>query len=240
MIETIYYLVFGTVFGAGLGWLIQRWVQSFQFKLDDEGLKSSPKFEDNNTKNYLKFFSLLGFSIIIAISAVWRELNPYFLNDILFITSMTIIAQIDLKTMYIEGRTIAFAAIMRMVWILYFEPQEIFNYLTGFFLGAGLLYFISFFYQTLRNRQGLGDGDAAVFGLIGLWIGWQSMWSVLLIAALSGVIISSFYLLKQRQKHQKISILLKTKIPFAPYLCFGGLLVYLLKETDYFNFNQLF
>ena len=233
MIETTYYLVSGAIIGIGLGWLIQTWIRSFQFKLSNEEFKSSPQLKNYNSKNSPNWFFLLSFSIFIAILAFWRQLNPYFLNDILLVSALTIIAKIDLKTMFIEGRTIAFAAIIRLAWIIYFEPHGIFNYLAGFFLGAGLLYFISFFYQTFRNRQGLGDGDAAVLGLIGLWLGWQNLWIVLLIAALSGIIISSFYLLKERQKYQNISSLLKTKIPFAPFLCFGGLLVYFLEETNF-------
>jgi len=238
MIETTYYFVCGAIIGIGLGWLIQSWIISFQFKLSNEELSNSPELKNYNTKKIPKWFFLLSFSIFIAILAVWRQLNPYFLNDILLVSALTIIAQIDLKTMYIEGRTIAFAGIMRLAWIIYFEPEGIFNYLAGFFLGAGLLYFISFFYQTFRNLQGLGDGDAAVLGLIGLWLGWQNLWIVLMIAALSGIIISSFYLLKERQKYQNILILLKTRVPFAPFLCFGGLLVYFLEETNYFYFIQ--
>ena len=240
MFETTKYLVFGAIIGAGLGWLIQKWILSFQFQLTNEDFLSSSEFEKYNTNKSMNWFFLFGFSIFVAILAYWRQLSTYFLNDLLLVSALTIIAQIDLKTMYIEGRTIAFAGIMRLVWIIFFEPQEIFNYLAGFFLGAGLLYFVSFFYQTFRNRQGLGDGDAAVLGLIGLWLGWQNMWNVLLIAALSGVIISSIILFKKRQKHHNLSILLKTKIPFAPFLCFGGLLVYFLEETECLNFNILY
>ena len=240
MTETTKYLVCGAIIGSGLGWLIHKWIIYFQFKLANEELMRSTEFENNNNKTFPNWIFFFSFSIFVTILAFWRQLSPYFLNDLLFVSALIIIAQIDLKTMYIEGRTIAFAGIMRLIWIIFFEPQEIFNYLAGFFLGAGLLYFISFFYQTFRNRQGLGDGDAAVLGLIGLWLGWQNIWNVLLIAALSGILISSFNLLKKRQKHQNLSILLKTKIPFAPFLCFGGLLVYFLKETEYFIFSHLY
>ena len=240
MIETTKYLFCGAIIGAGLSLLIKKLTIYLQFKLTNKEFLNSPEFDHYYTIKSLNWFFLFGFSIFVAILAVCRQLSSYFFNDLLLVTTLTIIAQIDLKTMYIEGRTIALAGLMRLVWIIFFEPLEIFNYLAGFFLGAGLLYFISFFYQTFRNRQGLGDGDAAVLGLIGLWVGWQNMWTVLLIAALSGIIISSFNLLKKRQKHQNLSILLKTKIPFAPFLCFGGLLVYFLEETDYVNFSLLY
>ena len=67
--------------------------------------------------------------MFIALLAVWRELGPHFFNDLLLVTALTIIAQIDLKTMYIEGRTITFAVIMRLMWIIFFEPREMLFYL---------------------------------------------------------------------------------------------------------------
>jgi len=86
-------------------------------------------------------------------------------------------------------------------------------------------------YETFRHRQGLGEGDAAVLGLIGMWVGWQGLGSVLLISALSGILIGGISLLRQRQSNQNIPELLQTQIPFAPFLCIGGLLVYFLQES---------
>ena len=239
MIETTKYFLIGAIIGIGTASLIHFWIRFFMLQLPKKDLKSSAELVEFNTKYYPWGF-IFCFSIFIAFLADWRKLSPYFLNDLLLVSSLTVITHIDLKTMYIEGRTIAFAIIMRLVWIIYFEPQEMFNYLSGLFFGAGLLYLVSFFYQTLRNTQGLGDGDAAVLGLIGLWLGWKSMWTVLLIAAISGIIISVFNLFLKKKKHQNISSILKTKIAFAPFLCFGGLLLYFLKEADYYNFREFY
>ncbi len=234
MIETIIYFVIGIIIGVGLDWLIQRWIRSFIFKLTVKDINEYPELNEYKTINLSNWVFRFGFYLLIGFLAVWTQLNPNFFNDILFITALTVIAQIDLKTMYIEGQIIAYAIILRLVWITYFEPQIMFTYLGGMFFGAGLLYFVSFFYQIFRNRQGLGDGDAAVLGLIGLWLGWENLWIVIMIASLSGIIISGFNLLIKKQKHQNISSLLKTKIPFAPFLCFGGLLVYIVRKTYYF------
>ena len=103
-------------------------------------------------------------------------------------------------------------------------------------MGAGLLFFVGFLYETFRHRQGLGEGDAAVLGLIGMWVGWQGLGTVLLIAAVTGIIIGGISLLKNREKNQKFTTLLQTQIPFAPYLCLAGLTVYLLQETGYRSF----
>ena len=77
----------------------------------------------------------------------------------------------------------------------------------------------------------MGDGDAALLGLIGMWVGWQGLGAVLLIAAITGIIIGGISLLKDREKNQEFFALMQTQIPFAPYLCLAGLTVFLLQET---------
>ena len=124
---------------------------------------------------------------------------------------------------------------LRLLWLLFFAPQEMLNSLTGLLIGAGILYFIGFLYETFRHSQGLGEGDAAVLGLIGLWVGWQGLGTVLLIAALSGIIIGGISLLRQRKINQNIPDLLQTQIPFAPFLCLGGLIVYFFRNRIYYE-----
>ena len=111
-----------------------------------------------------------------------------------------------------------------------------FNSISGLLIGAGILFFVGFLYETFRHRQGLGEGDAAVLGLIGMWVGWQGLGAVLLIAAVNGIIIGGITLLKNREKNQEFTTLLQTQIPFAPYLCLAGITVYLIQETGYRNF----
>jgi prepilin signal peptidase PulO-like enzyme (type II secretory pathway) len=172
-------------------------------------------------------------TITAATLSEWRQWSPELLNDLILITALVGIAWIDRKTLLIEGRMIALAMGLRLLWLSFFAPQEMLNSLTGLLIGAGILYFIGFLYETFRHRQGLGEGDAAVLGLIGLWVGWQGLGAVLLIAALGGIIIGGISLLRQRKINQNIPDLLQTQIPFAPFLCLGGLIVYFLQETGF-------
>ena len=178
-------------------------------------------------------------TIFISILAVWRQLSPELLNDLILVIALTGISQIDLRTMYIDGRIIVFALLLRLLWLIFFNPDEMLNYLAGLFFGAGLLYLIGFVYQTFRSYQGLGEGDASVLGLIGMWIGWRELGTVVLIAALSGIFIGTSLLIAKDNK-QTIGTLLKTQIPFAPFLCFGGLVVYFLKESSYLKILNIF
>ena len=154
---------------------------------------------------------------------LWRPL-PQGVIDLLFIYTLILITMIDWNTLSIEPRVIVIIISVRLSWLILFERDFFVRAIIGLLVGAGAFYFIGFFYETLRRRQGLGDGDAAVLGLIGLWVGWASLHWVVLIAALSGILIGVTRLIAQKQS------IADTPIPFAPFLCLGGGIVYFLQN----------
>ena len=237
MLETTKYLLVGIIVGVFLSLFIEKWIRSFLLQLNKNNFKSTSLKSEKNIQPFSKIKFLVIFSIFTAFLSNWRQLSPNFVNDLILVTALIIIARIDLKTMYIEGKIITFEILVRFFWLVCFEEHAIAKSLAALFFGAGMLYLVSFFYQTLREKQGLGDGDAAVLGLIGFWLGWQDLGIVILIASISGIIVSGLYFLKQKRKHLDISILLKTKIPFAPFLCFGGLLVHFFREINFHRFG---
>ena len=227
----------GALIGAVLSWILMLWVKYFVAQVDIAVPEDSSKFSlDSNSINIQDWAIIAVLTIAAGTFAWWRQWNPEFFSDIILVTALAGVALIDRKTMLIEGRLIALAIILRLCWLLYFAPQDILNSISGLLIGAGILFFVGFLYETFRHRQGLGEGDAAVLGLIGMWVGWQGLGAVLLIAAVTGIIIGGISLLKNREKNQEFTTLLQTQIPFAPYLCLAGITVYLLQETGYRNF----
>ena len=84
------------------------------------------------------------------------------------------------------------ALVLKGTWLLVFKPDILAESFLGLLVGAGLIYLIGFLYETLRNRQGVGEGDPALFGLVGFWVGWTGLGPVLLIAAVSGILIGGY------------------------------------------------
>ena len=227
----------GALIGAVLAWILMLWVNIFLTQVYAAAPGHSSKFYfDINSINFLDWLIIAVLIITAGTFAGLRQWNPEFFSDIILVTALAGVALIDRKTMLIEGRLIALAIILRLCWLLYFAPQNILNSLSGLLIGAGLLFLVGFLYETFRHRQGLGEGDAAVLGLIGMWVGWQGLGAVLLIAAVTGIIVGGISLLKKREKNQEFTTLLQTQIPFAPYLCLAGVIVYLFQETGYRNF----
>ena len=224
----------GAAIGAVIAWILERWVALFLKQLAAE---HSSEFAPTTLANNSNLFTRLGIyaatSIVVALLCEWRQWSPELLNDLILVSALVGIAWIDRKTLLIEGRIVALALLLRLLWLSFFASHQIFDALAGLLIGAGILYLIGFLYQTIRHRQGLGEGDAAVLGLIGMWVGWRGLWSVLLIAAISGILIGGTSLLRQKSERQNIPELLQTQIPFAPFLCVGGLIVYFLQEKGF-------
>jgi len=227
----------GALLGAFLAWILMLWVKVFVKEVYAAAPENSEKYSFvRNSINIPDSVIIAVMTINAGVIASWRQSNPEFFSDIILVTSLAGVALIDRKTMLIEGRLISLAIILRLCWLLYFAPQDILNSLSGLLIGAGLLFFVGFLYETFRHRQGLGEGDAAVLGLIGLWVGWQGLGAVLLIAAVTGIIFGGLTMLKNREKNQQLTTLLQTQIPFAPYLCLAGITVYLIQEAGFRKF----
>jgi len=231
----------GALVGAFLTWILMLWVKVFVKEVYAAAPENSDKFSfDSNSKNIPDWIIIAVMTTTAGLIAWWRQWNPEFFSDIILVTALAGVALIDRKTMLIEGRLIALAIILRLFWLLFYAPQDILNSISGLLIGAGLLFFVGFLYETFRHRQGLGEGDPAVLGLIGMWVGWQGLGPVLLIATITGIIFGGISLMKNREKNQEFITLLQTQIPFAPYLCLAGITVYLLQETGYQNFVLIF
>lgn len=89
--------------------------------------------------------------------------------------------------------------------------------LAGFALMAGL----AGLYRRLRGIEGLGWGDAKFVAAAGLWVGWQGLPSLLLIASSSALLVALAGILLGKK------LTATTRIAFGPYLCFATWLVQL-------------
>ncbi len=75
-------------------------------------------------------------------------------------------------------------------------------------------------YYHLRGREGLGFGDVKLMAGLGAWLGWQSLASVVLIAAVAGLAIMLPVALRRNQSAG-------LRLPFGAYLALGAWLVWL-------------
>jgi len=87
----------------------------------------------------------------------------------------------------------------------------------GAFLGYATIWALNTGYRLLKNRNGIGMGDAKLLAALGAWLGWGTLPSILLIASTTGIIGGIIWL--QWRGGQ-----LQQALPFGPFLAIAGII----------------
>ena len=91
------------------------------------------------------------------------------------------------------------------------------NSLIGGIFGYLIIWSIIYFYKKLKNKEGMGLGDAKLLAVIGFWFGWMSIPFVIFT---SSVVALLFVIPSLINKSKKMS----SQIPFGPYIIIGCIL----------------
>ncbi|PXW71258.1 type 4 prepilin peptidase 1 [Blastomonas natatoria] len=75
-------------------------------------------------------------------------------------------------------------------------PPDWTSRIIGAGAGLGGLSLVALLYRLMRGREGLGGGDPLLLGAIGLWLGWQALPIVLMIA--SGLGLAAALVMQRR------------------------------------------
>jgi len=133
-----------------------------------------------------------------------------------------IIFFIDLKHFIIPNE-LTFP-LMIIGFIKSFDPnlnQTIFpnyiNSLIGGLVGYSIIWLIIFIYKKIRNKEGMGLGDAKLLAVVGFWFGWVSIPFVIFISSVVALILVVPSLINQSRK-------MSSEIPFGPYIIIGCIL----------------
>ena len=98
------------------------------------------------------------------------------------------------------------------------------NSLIGGVVGYTIIWLIIFAYKRLRNKEGMGLGDAKLLSAIGFWFGWISIPFILFFSSFVALVFALPSLINKSRT-------MSSQIPFGPYLVLGSLM-YLL-AIDY-------
>jgi leader peptidase (prepilin peptidase)/N-methyltransferase len=133
-----------------------------------------------------------------------------------------IIFFIDLKHFIIPNE-LTFP-LMIIGFIKSFDPnlnQTIFpnyiNSLIGGLVGYSIIWLIIFIYKKIRNKEGMGLGDAKLLAVVGFWFGWLSIPFTIFISSLVALILVIPSILNKSRK-------MTSQIPFGPYIIVGCIL----------------
>ena len=146
---------------------------------------------------------------------------------IILFLSFLIIFFIDLKH-YIIPDVLTFP-MMALGFFKSFDPNlspifpNYINSLLGGIIGYGIIWLLIIFYKKIRNKEGMGLGDAKLLAVIGFWFGWISIPFVIFLSSVIALIIVIPDLLKKSKK-------LTSQIPFGPYIIIATIIFIVFKD----------
>ena len=147
--------------------------------------------------------------------------------------SFIIIFFIDLKHFIIPNE-LTFP-LMVIGFLKSFDPnlnQTIFpnyiNSLIGGLFGYSIIWLIIFFYKKVRNKEGMGLGDAKLLAAVGFWFGWVCIPFTIFFSSVIALVTVSPSLIKKKKD-------MTTQIPFGPYIIIGCIIyTFFANEIKFF------
>jgi prepilin signal peptidase PulO-like enzyme (type II secretory pathway) len=159
---------------------------------------------------YLVFLFELGTAYCFGVMGIFFPIESS-LTLMLAYSFFCLIALIDVRYRLILNVMSYPAMLVVFAGHLLFNDQPLLNVL----LGIGLVFAIFAFTAFIRPNQ-LGSGDIKLASLLGLCFGFPNvLWALILGAGLGGIVAVGMLLTGRYS--------LKTRIPYAPFLCFGAL-----------------
>lgn len=165
----------------------------------------------------VEILNIVLFSIIYFIFGI--SLTSLLLMILAFV--FIIVFFIDLKH-YIIPNILTFP-LMILGFVKSFDPNlnslfpNYLNSLIGGIFGYGIIWSIIFFYKQIRNKEGMGLGDAKLLAAIGFWFGWISIPFVIFSSSIVALILVIPSLLNKSRKFS-------SQIPFGPFIIIGCIL----------------
>lgn len=101
----------------------------------------------------------------------------------------------------------------------------------GAIAGYLLLWLVYWVFKLVTGKEGMGYGDFKLLAVLGAWMGWQALPTIIILSSLSGAIVGGTLILFGRDRHQPI--------PFGPYLAIAGWITLMWQqqiENLYFQF----
>jgi leader peptidase (prepilin peptidase)/N-methyltransferase len=95
-----------------------------------------------------------------------------------------------------------------------------------------VFYFFAWAYWRLTGRHGLGGGDIKLLGMLGAFLGPQGVFTTILLSSVLGSLFGVAWALGTRKGD-----LMKSSLPFGPFLVVGGLYYYLLGDILWLPFT---
>jgi leader peptidase (prepilin peptidase)/N-methyltransferase len=139
-----------------------------------------------------------------------------------FCAMLLALAWIDAQTFLLPD-----ALTQALLWVgligsaMSLTPTPLLHSLSGAVLGYGLLWLVSWGFEQLAGKEGMGQGDLKLLAGLGAWVGVWSLLPLLLLASISGLIFGVSQKMRGQLGHNG-------HFAFGPFLAFSGFACFFL------------
>jgi leader peptidase (prepilin peptidase) / N-methyltransferase len=164
---------------------------------------------------------------LFALLGQTTELGLLLAPSLCLFACLCLISLFDARYFVIpDGPLVALCACAPLVW-LGLEPEEALWRLPAAAMGYAALRFVAVVYEWRRGHAGVGEGDARLYAVAGLWLGFPGLPGCLIYAALSALLSAAV------ARRQGSLTDLHAPLPFGPHLALGLWLTYVLGPLEF-------
>jgi leader peptidase (prepilin peptidase) / N-methyltransferase len=155
----------------------------------------------------------------------------------LFAFSMLIMGFIDIDTYLISDVIVlpgivlglAFSTVFPQMHYELSRAGSVLYSLTGGLLGGGLLILLGMVGKLLFRKEAMGGGDVKLLAMVGVFLGWKSVFMTIFFASLLGTVVSLTLIALKKKT-------MEDYVPFGPYLGLGAVISMFWKGEIFLGF----
>lgn len=161
-----------------------------------------------------------GFLGLFYLLAQPAEPQLFVLPSLALFAALCLISLFDMRYFVIPDGPVLFLALTGAATILASAPEDAASRLAATATGFLTLRLFGRAYEALRGTPGVGEGDAKLFGVAGLWLGFAGLPSCLIYAALSALVAAALAAWRELLRNPR------EPVAFGPHLALGLWLVW--------------
>ena len=150
---------------------------------------------------------------LLCVFLFWEKSIPLACIYIIVLSVFICVFFIDLEHQIIFDRFQIILLILGVASIFFDKDFGWLSHVIGGVVGFAVFYLISWGFEKLCGKEGLGGGDVKLAGVVGLLLGWERLLLGLLIATIPAAVI--MLILSKGKKGEN------RQFPFAPFLVVG-------------------
>ena len=163
----------------------------------------------------------------VYLLAQWPELGPFLAPSAALFVGLCLVALFDFAYFVIPDGPLLCLAAIGLAASLLSDPADTPHRLVAAAAGFSSLQLVAWGYENWRGFAGVGAGDAKLFALAGLWIGFRGLPGCMIFAVVSALLAAAVAAQSGELKDGR------EPIPFGPHLALGLWLVWTVGPLEF-------